>query len=183
MMSETLSKAQWREQIKSFYRKLSANDFSHKSSKLSKLLFNEMAKVDGVWGLFSPISFEPALKVDQLKSFAYPDFVDNRMIFKLCSANELIASDNFGVTLKTPPLEARLIEPNVILVPGLAFTRDGKRLGRGKGFYDRYLKEFSGLKIGICFSEQIATDLPTEAHDQRVNMLLTDGGLIRCLEF
>lgn len=55
---------------------------------------------------------------------------------------------------------------DVVLVPGVAFTRDGLRLGQGGGYYDRFLAEYPGLwAIGLAFTEQVAESLPCEAHD------------------
>lgn len=66
----------------------------------------------------------------------------------------------------------------VVLVPGLAFTKDGLRLGRGAGFYDRYLKQNSGaLRVGVAFETQIAGDIPTEPWDEPLDLLLTDEGI------
>ena len=55
-------------------------------------------------------------------------------------------------------------------------SRDGERLGRGGGYYDRYLNDYTGLKIGICFSEQLASGLPIEEHDHRMNMVISEIG-------
>jgi 5-formyltetrahydrofolate cyclo-ligase len=60
-----------------------------------------------------------------------------------------------------------------ILVPGVAFTRDGRRLGQGMGFYDRVLAAHRGPTIGIAFRCQVLDDLPTEPHDQRLQWVLT----------
>lgn len=60
-----------------------------------------------------------------------------------------------------------------ILVPGVAFTRDGRRLGQGMGFYDRVLATHGGPTIGIAFRCQLLDDLPTEPHDQRLQRVLT----------
>jgi 5-formyltetrahydrofolate cyclo-ligase len=59
------------------------------------------------------------------------------------------------------------------LVPGVGFDLMGRRLGRGKGFYDRLLTEFSGKKCGICFDIQLVEEVPTEPHDVRLNYILT----------
>lgn len=57
----------------------------------------------------------------------------------------------------------------LILVPGLAFTKTGKRLGRGKGFYDKFFttipQNIHTIKVGLCYNIQILSDLPTEKHD------------------
>ncbi|MFN3166348.1 MAG: 5-formyltetrahydrofolate cyclo-ligase [Phycisphaeraceae bacterium] len=56
--------------------------------------------------------------------------------------------------------------PDLALVPGLAFTRTGQRLGQGGGYYDRYLGQHpTAYKIGLCFNEQLAEELPVEDHD------------------
>ena len=63
-----------------------------------------------------------------------------------------------------------------ILVPGLAFTEDGARLGRGGGYYDRLLASCPGRtrRIGVCFAAQIVSALPIEPHDQRVERVITE---------
>jgi 5,10-methenyltetrahydrofolate synthetase len=66
----------------------------------------------------------------------------------------------------------------VVLVPGLAFTSDGYRLGRGAGFYDRFLERMpNALRLGIAFAEQLAPTLPIEPWDLPVDALLTDTGM------
>ncbi len=64
------------------------------------------------------------------------------------------------MTFDIPPTEIDLF-----VVPGVAFTPSGHRLGRGKGFYDRYLHRSSAPKIGICYPHQLIPSLPTEPHD------------------
>jgi len=75
--------------------------------------------------------------------------------------------------------EGRALDPlavDVAIVPGLAFTVDGRRLGQGGGFYDRFLPLLRDecLTIGVCFAEQIVADLPIEPHDRRVDLVVTD---------
>lgn len=72
--------------------------------------------------------------------------------------------------------------PCVVFVPGLAFSARGARLGRGGGFYDRFLERLSGRArtVGLCFDCQVeckmAEDIPEEAHDMRVDAVLTERG-------
>ena len=68
------------------------------------------------------------------------------------------------------PAEADIVKPSdveVWIVPGLAFTKDGKRLGYGGGWYDRFLASApkGAVKIGVAYSFQIVDDLPAEPHD------------------
>jgi 5-formyltetrahydrofolate cyclo-ligase len=60
-----------------------------------------------------------------------------------------------------------------VIVPGLAFTPEGYRLGYGGGFYDRFLPQVPAPNAGVCFAEQIVTDLPVEAHDVRVHRVVS----------
>jgi len=60
-----------------------------------------------------------------------------------------------------------------VLVPGIGFTIDGGRLGRGKGYYDRLLVEVPGFKCGVAFDCQMAGEIPLEPHDVRLNCILT----------
>lgn len=69
--------------------------------------------------------------------------------------------------------------PDVVLVPGLAFTADGERLGQGGGWYDRFLTDVRSdcVAIGVGFHEQILAGLPTEPHDVRLDGVVTDAGV------
>ena len=68
-----------------------------------------------------------------------------------------------------------LPEPDLILIPGVAFDERGGRVGRGKGFYDRFLEGKNTVKIGLAFEAQILRKkLPLEAHDQLLDGLVTE---------
>jgi len=77
---------------------------------------------------------------------------------------------------------------DLVIVPGLGFTNTAHRIGRGMGFYDRFLaqSDFLGLSCGLAFAEQIVPDLPVLDHDIPLSMLATDTGLKRfasnCIE-
>lgn len=64
---------------------------------------------------------------------------------------------------------------DLAVVPGAAFDRDGGRLGRGEGYFDRFLKEAGrAYKIGLAFKFQLVEKVPSEAHDVRVDEVLTE---------
>jgi 5-formyltetrahydrofolate cyclo-ligase len=66
---------------------------------------------------------------------------------------------------------------DLILVPGVAFSRDKHRLGRGGGFFDRLLagRAANAFKLAICFSFQVVDRVPTEAHDVVMDAVVIDG--------
>ena len=98
-----------------------------------------------------------------------------------------ITSLKDGVTTTGPvrepiagtPMPVDLID--MVIVPGVGFTPAGKRIGRGMGFYDRFLAqpEFVGVSCGLAFEDQIVDDLPTLDHDMALSMLASDRGVRR----
>ena len=80
--------------------------------------------------------------------------------------------DRYGLRSPAPPVVA--LDPrslDLVLVPGVAFTRDGRRLGRGGGYYDRFLATLPPTVhlVGVCHARQLREDLASEAHDVRVH--------------
>ena len=80
-----------------------------------------------------------------------------------------------GADLRVEPGAINPARLDVVIVPGLGFTRDGRRLGHGGGHYDRFLVRLSphARTIGVCFAEQLLDDLPTEPHDIRVHHVVS----------
>lgn len=69
---------------------------------------------------------------------------------------------------------------SLVLVPGLAFDARGYRLGRGGGYYDRFLESLGHPRpvlCGVCFACQLVPEVPREAHDARVDYVVTETGL------
>jgi 5-formyltetrahydrofolate cyclo-ligase len=77
------------------------------------------------------------------------------------------------------PMPVNLLD--LVIVPGLGFTTDGHRIGRGMGFYDRFLAQpdFIGVSCGMGFEEQIIPQMPVLDHDIPLSMLCTDRGIRR----
>lgn len=71
---------------------------------------------------------------------------------------------------------------DVILVPGIAFDRNGGRVGFGKGCYDRFLKNTPAIKIGFCYEMQICKSISEDEHDVEMDYIITETGIFRCRE-
>lgn len=85
-----------------------------------------------------------------------------------------LVAGKFGISEPTencPRLD--LSQVDLVLVPGLAFDPSGGRLGRGRGFYDRLLAGFWGLKCGVAFDAQITAAVPMQTGDIRMDMVIT----------
>lgn len=74
----------------------------------------------------------------------------------------------------------KLEELDLIIVPGLAFDRQGNRLGYGGGYYDRLLAEIRAPKVALAFAAQIVDAIPTEKHDHGVDFIVTEQEVISC---
>ena len=64
---------------------------------------------------------------------------------------------------------------DLILVPGVAFDKSGNRLGRGKGYYDKVLKQTGACKVGVCFDFQLVERVPVEPHDVKMDRVVASG--------
>ena len=68
---------------------------------------------------------------------------------------------------------------DMIIVPGVSFDNNGNRLGRGKGYYDRFLKKMDYVfKVGICFNFQLVMNIPTNNLDIPMDEVWTESGLL-----
>ncbi len=106
-----------------------------------------------------------------------PRVVGENLVFHTVNTPAQLKPGTFGV-LEPDPLPCPEADPgtaNIIFVPGLAFTEDGQRLGRGRGYYDRLLAALPStvLRVGICFPCQLVPSIPQETHDQSVDLVLS----------
>ena len=75
------------------------------------------------------------------------------------------------------PKSGRGVSPaalDLVIVPGVGFSRRGARLGRGGGYYDRFLKRTKAFKVGLAFKEQLHSRIPMETNDVRLDRIITD---------
>jgi 5-formyltetrahydrofolate cyclo-ligase len=70
-------------------------------------------------------------------------------------------------------------EIDLVVVPGLAFSKDGYRLGFGGGYYDRFLENYQGYTLSLTFKDQLLSDLPVESHDIPVGKIITDHEVLK----
>ena len=95
----------------------------------------------------------------------------------LTSLDMEMESDRYGLRHPVRAEQIAADSIDLIVLPGIGFDRQGNRLGRGGGFYDRFLNSNNGCSwstCGLAFEEQIIPQVPIENHDIAVNMLVTD---------
>ena len=176
----TTDKRALRKEIRSEIAKLS----SEEKAALSAQIFSKIATLSkleeaSVVALFVALHDEPQTSgfIEQLleknKRVVVPRIEGEEM--NLYDISEGIEAGAFGIM---EPIAKAPIEPSeidVMVVPGVVFTLDGKRCGRGKGFYDKYLSHrgFRAYTIGVCYPCQIVENLPTEEHDKVLDRVTT----------
>ena len=179
------TKKEWRLKMRSFLATLSSDEVLERSKSLSSFLHKVIKpKSHLLWGVFAPLSHEPRWDVcfgDVGMKFAYPaSLVPGEMDFFLCARGQLSESRGFGVKIPCPPTDRPKVQPQALLVPALAYSFCGGRLGQGGGYYDRVLSTYGGVRVGVCFDEQLSDHLPLNDHDQGVQVVVTDKRVVSC---
>ena len=166
------------DEVDNLSRKVSENIFS----LISDLISNHYLITDHLSiGAYVPIQSEVRWYVgNKLKStlneqftFAVPHLVDETQMVYYQIDLAAIEQGNIGLSLEQSR-QTNQIVPDVVLVPGLAFTSSGERLGRGKGYFDRYLANFGGIKIGVALEAQLFKELPLDEYDITMDYVVTE---------
>lgn len=111
------------------------------------------------------------------KHVALPRFAAESRAYEAFTVQDLatdLQAGRFGIREpngRCPRLTIARVD--LALVPGVAFDLHGRRLGRGKGYYDRLLKQVRGTTCAVAFDEQIVEEIPAEPHDVRMDCILT----------
>lgn len=151
-----------------------------------RLLATELYVAAQSLALYCPIHNETAtqdiflMACRQGKQVFYPRVAKEHLHFVQINSLTQLVAGSFGVLEPATSLVASRQQPELILVPGLAFDRRGHRLGYGRGYYDRYLAGCSDrvLRVGFSYSFQLCDALPVGAHDQILDALITDAETI-----
>lgn len=112
--------------------------------------------------------------------FALPsaEIADAPLVFRAWDERDTSVADMFGVP--SPPPSASILHPDLIICPLVAFDRRGVRLGQGGGHYDRTIAALRATKpvfvLGLAYAGQEAPEIIAEAHDQRLDAILTESG-------
>ena len=132
-------------------------------------------------GAYSAIGSEVAtnLILDEAlrlgKRVALPKTQSDGIRFYEFSKTDELTDGRYGI--KEPQASSQITHLDLIVVPGLAFDRNGHRLGYGKGYYDRYLRTAKAFTVGLGFSFQLVDVLPTDDHDIKLGALATEKGI------
>ncbi len=98
------------------------------------------------------------------------------MRWSLLRDRKELERDRLGLYAPVPECMRPMPPPDkaLCIVPGVAFTRDGQRIGYGGGYYDRFLTQFPGTSVGLAFDAMLADRLPVDGHDRAVDYVATE---------
>lgn len=183
------TKSEIRKEIKERLKNQNEAERRKNSLVIKKKLFNlpEFKKANVVM-FYVSTEFEvdtrdmidDALATGKVTAVPYVIAEEKRMTPSLIKDKKVLVKGPYGIY---QPREDSYIpvtssEIDLVVVPGVAFTRDGARLGRGGGFYDRFLKDLpeNTQTIGIAFGLQVVSGLPQSERDIPVKKLITELG-------
>ena len=98
-------------------------------------------------------------------------------VFEIRNPSKDLTRGHYGIWEPQPirSLKGSPQDMDLVIVPGLGFDRSGARLGRVKGYFDRFLKKtIRATKVGLAFREQLLTRIPTNSRDLKVDKVITD---------
>ncbi len=178
------SKEQLRKEMREKRDSMSESERMQKNGEIMKQLFGleELKRAKCVAFYLSKGSevgtFEMIKKAMTLgKEILVPHTNDEIEFVKFSSFEELVPA-KFGI-LEPRSLTAEARNPDIIILPGLAFDSDMHRLGYGKGYYDKLLKKLKSLRIGICFDSQLVERIPRHEHDERMDLIISEKRILR----
>lgn len=98
------------------------------------------------------------------------------MDFYLINSFAELKEGRFGIEEPEPEKckKAEITENTVCVVPAISFDAKGYRLGRGGGYYDRFLADFKGRSVGLCYHKDFVLSLPHDGYDMPVNLVITE---------
>lgn len=98
------------------------------------------------------------------------------MNFYEIRSTDSLREGTYGVLEPEPCPDGLLLQEQggLCVVPGLSFDSQGYRLGYGKGYYDRFLADFTGITVGLCYSDCVRWNLPHGFYDRPIDILITE---------
>ena len=127
--------------------------------------------------------FEVCVKMG--KTLAFPVCQKNGvgLIFKKVTSLDELLPSSFGLFEPNETCETIIPSENTLCItPAIVFSKDGHRLGYGKGYYDRFLMNFTGTRVGFSYSALVCDTLPCEQHDIPLNMIITESEVLEIVK-
>lgn len=178
-----MTKQEIRQRIREQLRKKTSDELQKSSEAVCrKFLDSKICANGGALTVLAYYSLKDEVRTEALierlfqmgHNVLLPVVVGDDIILKKYDGIGSMKPGAFGISEPVGEVfgQDRYGEIDLALIPGRAFTRDGRRLGRGRGYYDRLLPYIKCPRIGICFPFQIVEDIPCEPHDMALDEVI-----------
>ena len=167
---------------------LSKEEIFEKSAQIKKNLFSlEQYKKSKTIMFF--VSFNSEVNTHSMikdalknKTLVVPKVVQHEIEPSvIIDFDNLVESGSFGILEPIDLMKIAYKNINLVLVPGIAFDKEGHRIGYGFGYYDKFLAKVpKAVKIGLCFDFQVVDKIPLETHDVPVDFIVTEKRVVEC---
>ena len=117
-------------------------------------------------------------KLSKEKTVLLPVVKGDELELRVYTGKECMQKGSFNIDEPQGEAYDDLISIDVAIIPGVSFDRHGNRLGRGKGYYDRFLKRLNTFKIGVCFGFQLSDEIPHSELDVAMDEVWTENGYV-----
>ncbi len=176
-----------KDELRKKYKQIRNNipDIETKSNIITnKIIKTNMYKESQVIALYSPINNEvytnslAEYSLKDGKKVVYPRVLNNsEMAFYEIKSLDELKEGTFKI--KEPRKNSKTLvlkdQIDLIIIPGICFDLNKNRIGYGKGYYDSYLKNFSGVKVGICYDKEVTKDIiPSFKSDVKMDYVITE---------
>jgi len=179
-----IQKTTLRNELRLAIKNLPQAYFSLSGNKMSSILFDsEIYKNATTVMCFVSVKGEPDT-MPILKGILADG---KRLLLPIIRDNEMLAAQtkdfNFEIgKYNIPEPKGEVVDKkdiDLILLPCLSCNKSGERLGKGGGYYDRFLREYNGTTVILCTEKLIRDNIPTEEHDEKCEYVLTEEGLYK----
>lgn len=183
------AKSELREELMKLRDSFSQEEREKAEKRMTELFFS-LASVRYAKNLllYSPIKSEPdvselaerGMSLGKRVALPVSDPSEPKMEYFFIDGEGRLEKGAFGIP--EPSKDSERYEGDgaldICVVPAVAFDRKGHRLGYGKGYYDRFLSGFMGVKVGLCMSSLLLDSLPSGRFDVPVNVIITEKGVL-----
>ena len=163
--------------------KLNSPEVAKRSKTIQEFVINteefQQAKVVGAYfAIGSEVMTELIIGRAKIlnKKIALPRVEEDKIAFYELPLTNTLVKGKFGI-MEPPPYKP-MDKMDILIVPGIAFDKNGNRIGYGKGFYDRLLADKrTKFSIGLAYSFQLVEILPYDLYDKRLDAIASEDGI------
>lgn len=177
-MTSTKNKNNLRIEIKNLFKTYTEKELAAKSNLALHSLELESSFINAntillYWSLPDEVHTHVFIqKWSKQKNILLPTIVGNKIEARTYTNTHALREGKYSLQEPTGSHYEGIID--LVIVPGRAFDLEGHRLGRGKGFYDVFLENYTGVKIGLCFDFQLKETIPFEPFDCVMHKVICD---------